>query len=469
MKRVFPLIPAVAALCIVFCGLEARCQPDTAPDTSAEPAQQPGEIPYTEQSDNELRLLNYILTEEAWHYRVFGLFRLERFTGDEADQAVLKALEDEAWQVRCFAIRAAVRRGLTIPEGKFDAESEPRVIRMAQRVEVAVDVEQVRKIAEKEMRSKVPERAILGIEIAVRSGDDKLRSRAKKRLGQVLTNIDNAVLVTIGDRLGALLGLDRQPATVEAWRQYIKTNGKNLSFPEFEPQTGQVREQPLAPIAMMDAKAFPEAVNYLDNLHQQDLETAVVIDGTGSMGHVIHRAQGQTNRLMLTLNDLAQSMKMGVIIYRDQGDRPMLEAVKLTDNIGKVRSFLFEVEASGGGDFPEAVYEGLSAMRQLNWSSKAVKQAVLITDAPAHEENMGTIKGMVKEMRSDGLTMHGLMVGRAPQMVDTLKKITNWGGGTLVPLEASDDLGKLVVRFIIDPKLHDTFDHLYDLYVELGM
>ena len=99
MKRVFPLIPAVAALCIVFCGLEARCQPDTAPDTSAEPAQQPGEIPYAEQSDNELRLLNYILAEEAWHYRVFGLFRLERFTGDEADQAVLKALEDEAYQL----------------------------------------------------------------------------------------------------------------------------------------------------------------------------------------------------------------------------------------------------------------------------------------------------------------------------------------------------------------------------------
>ncbi|MBX2852801.1 MAG: VWA domain-containing protein [Phycisphaeraceae bacterium] len=430
---------------------------------------QVGDIPYGEQSAEEADLLLYLLTEDAWHYRCFGLFRLERYTGEEVDKAILEALSDGAWQVRSFALRAAARRGVEVPAGLFDKEPQARVIRMAQRVEVPVDPRQVARIAEKEMRSKVPERAVLGIEVAARSGDGRLQGKAKKRLGQLLQGMTPAVMVTIGDRLAELLDIQPAPTTLRAWQQKIEAGGKGLRFPEFQPLTDAIRAQPIAPIAEMDKATFTEAVDYIDTLHKQDLQIAVMIDGTGSMGSAIAKAQGQTNRLMLTLNDLAQSMEMGVVVYRDQGDTPMLEAVQMTDKIGKMREFLFKVQAKGGGDAPEAVYEGLSALGQLNWSSKATKQAVIITDAPAHEENMKAIENMVKEMRGYGITLHALMLGRSKPTTDCLKSITGWGGGTLKPLSETGDLAKTVIHYVIDPKMHETFDHLYDLYVEMGM
>lgn len=432
-------------------------------------AAEPGEIPYSEQSAKELDQLLYLMQEEAWHYRCFGLFRLERFTGEEVNAAILKALSDKDWQVRCFALRAAARHGVSVPEGAFDKETEARVIRMAQRVEVPISPVQVKRVAEKEMRSKMPERAVLGIEIAARSGDDKLESMAKRRLGQLLQGMTPAVQVTIGDRLAALLGIKPAPQTLQAWEQVIEKKGANLRFPEFEPLTEAIRAQPISPIAQMDAKAFLEAVDYIDTLHKQDLQIAVLIDGTGSMGSVIAQAQGQTNRLMLTLNDLAQSMEMGVVVYRDTGDRPMLEAVQMTDKVSKVRSFLFEVKAQGGGDFPEAVYDGLSALMQLNWDSVTVKQAVIITDAPAHEENLKSIETMVKGMRKDGLTIHALMLSGHPQTKACLEMISKAGGGTLKPMSQAGDLAKTVLHYVVDPKMHETFDHLYDLYVEMGM
>lgn len=428
-----------------------------------------GKIKYADQDDLELRTLTYLLEAKAWHYRCFGLLRLERFVGDEVDQVILNALKDKEWQVRCFAIRAAARKGVSIPAGTFDQETEPRVIRMAQRIEVGLPENLVRKIAERELASRTPERVVMGIEIAVRSGDEKLIEKAKKRMGQLLQQMNNAVLVTVGDRLAELLGIGQAPTSVDAWKRYIEGAGKSLKFPDFDPMTQSIKDEALAPLAKMDRKAFVLAVDYFDQLHEQDLEIVVVIDGTGSMGSVVYRAQAEVNRLMLILNDLSNSMKMGVVVYRDKGDKPMLEATKLSGDTGKVRKFLFDVVAKGGGDFPEAIHEALYALPQFNWSSDTVKQAVIIADAPGHEEHMPKIQEIVQQMASDGLTTHTLMVGGNEQTKACLGKIAGWGSGSMHTLAESDDLGKMVIRFSIDEKLHESFDHLYDLYADLGL
>lgn len=438
------------------------------PMPTAEPQSPAGEVPFWSQGFREIKTLEYMLTAEAWHYRVFGLMRLERFQGETVAGCIVRAMDDPAWQVRCFALRAAARNDVQVPEGKFDLEPEARVIRMAQRVGVPVALEQVRRIAGKEMRSRTPERVVLGIEIAARSGDEKLLKTAKGRLSDLLMKMNSAVLVTVGDRLAELMQVPAM-SSVSAWQHRLKNQGGGLSFPEFEPINDAIKGQPIAPIAEMGGEDFLHTVDYLDTMHTQDLQIGVIIDGTGSMGHVIHRAQGQTNRLMLTLNDLAKSMEMGVIIYRDEGDDPMLEAVQMTDKLSKVRGFLFKVEAKGGGDFPEAVYEALYAARKLDWSSKAVKQAVLIADAPAHEENLAEIKNTATALKKSGVTVNTLIIGSNPETKKTLEHVAKWGGGEMMPLAQGDDLAKLVFHLVIDEKMHTTFDHLYDLYVEMGL
>lgn len=43
-----------------------------------------------------------------------------------------------------------------------------------------------------------------------------------------------------------------------------------------------------------------------------------------------------------------------------------------------------QMSASGGGDFPEAVTDGLFELSRLNWRENSRKVAVLIGDAPPH-------------------------------------------------------------------------------------
>lgn len=469
LTRRLTVLGAVAFLCATTVNSLAQDAPAEEPPPAAEEANHPaGQVPYASQSDQEARLLTMLLTAEAWHYRCFGLLRLERFVGDEVEAHLLTALGDAHWQVRCFAIRAAVRKGVAIPEGQFAQEDEPRVIRMAQRAGVPIPIETVQQYAEREMRSRVPERIILGIEIAASSGDERLVAAAKRRTGQLLNGMDNTIHVTIGDRLAALLGIPPQ-SSADGWRQVLEQQGRNLQFPEFEPQNEAMIAEPIAPIAQFNTDQFTAIINYLDALHEQDLEVVVVIDGTGSMGHVIQRAQAQTNRLMLILNDLARSMRMGVVIYRDRGDRPGLQTQALDNDIMAVRRFLFQIEASGGGDFPEAIYEGLGAVYGMGWSRDANKQIIIVGDAPAHEENMDGIRGQASELGGNGIPVHTLVVGANAETVQCLEQIAEWGRGRSVTLEASQDLGKTVLHFAIEENMHESFDHFYDLYVKLCM
>src|SRR5688572_27552322 len=42
-----------------------------------------------------------------WPIRAFGLLRLERYCGRELSELVASGIADDAWQVRCFALRQA--------------------------------------------------------------------------------------------------------------------------------------------------------------------------------------------------------------------------------------------------------------------------------------------------------------------------------------------------------------------------
>lgn len=430
-----------------------------------------GSTPYSTQKDDEKQLLEHALMSDEWHYKVFGLFRLERFVGKEVDEHILKALKDEDWQVRCFAIRTAIRKGVEIPEVTFDEETEPRVIRIAQRLEVPIDLEQVIDVAEDELRSREPERIVLGIEIASRSGDEKLLAGAKKRLSQLLKKMNTAVLVTVGERLEKLLGVDYSLDTLYEWQNYIKRHGHVLEFPEFVSRIKDIRAEDMSPIARLDAKGFAQVIDYFDGLSQKDLELMIGIDGTGSMGGVITQAQAQTNRLMLTFNDLANSMEMGFVIFRTHSDRPMLQGQPLTDNLGKLRSFLFEVEAKGGGPKPEAIYEALGAMSKVGWSKGAVGQIIIIADEPAQSVTLPDIRTAATSFRERGIPVHCVVAGYDERAKDSFEGIAQWGGGVCIELNdtETEDLGKVIIGLLVEDKVRPSFDHLYDLYIDLGI
>ncbi|MEN8239637.1 MAG: PKD domain-containing protein, partial [Actinomycetota bacterium] len=106
--------------------------------------------------------------------------------------------------------------------------------------------------------------------------------------------------------------------------------------------------------------------------------------------------------------------------------------------------------ASGGGDYPEAVYSGLfTAFDQLDWRLNASKVAILIGDAPAKdpEPNTGyTLDQMAaRALEVDPVNVYPIAIGSGP--VASFQAIADATSGVLLQSTASN-LGETILEAI---------------------
>ncbi len=121
------------------------------------------------------------------------------------------------------------------------------------------------------------------------------------------------------------------------------------------------------------------------------MEMVFVLDTTGSMGGLL---TGAKERIWGIINEVMQtsklsSVKVGLVAYRDRGDRYITQVLPLTEDLDKVYSTLMDYEAQGGGDEPEDVRRALAeGVSQAGWSLTSPGNAqilFLVGDAPPHE------------------------------------------------------------------------------------
>lgn len=121
---------------------------------------------------------------------------------------------------------------------------------------------------------------------------------------------------------------------------------------------------------------------------RQKLDLAFVMDSTGSMGSYITTARANIKSIVDEIITSSNSdVRVAYIEYRDhppQDQTFVTKAHDFTDSISTMKSWLDASHASGGGDTPEAVAEGLFQTTKLTWSQTSTKIAVLISDAPPH-------------------------------------------------------------------------------------
>ena len=144
------------------------------------------------------------------------------------------------------------------------------------------------------------------------------------------------------------------------------------------------------------AKKFQQGINLFNIKKNCDVSNVVeavfLVDGTGSMGDEI-------NYLKVDLNDVIEKVKannsnitlrLGSVFYRDkdQGDLYVTRKSDLSEDVTKTIDFIKLQNADGGGDYPEAVDEGLEvAINDMKWSENArTKIIFLILDAPPHQK-----------------------------------------------------------------------------------
>lgn len=130
------------------------------------------------------------------------------------------------------------------------------------------------------------------------------------------------------------------------------------------------------------------------------VDICFTVDATGSMGDEISFLKEDMMHIIQGLQKASpcSEIRVGSVFYRDLGDEYVTRKIDFTPYIENALMFIGDQNAGGGGDFPEAVQEGLRVSNEeLNWSNDAVaKINFLILDAPPHAQEQVKIQEQIR-------------------------------------------------------------------------
>ncbi len=202
------------------------------------------------------------------------------------------------------------------------------------------------------------------------------------------------------------------------------------------------------------------------------LEIVFVFDSTGSMDSVLSAAKRRIFRMVEVLNALVPSARIGIVTYRDHGatEQYVTRAVPVTHDVYRVMNFMHTIEANGGGDFAEAVLDGLKEATSQRWQSNSRRVVVLIGDAPPHKEDEAAIRNMLASFARGEATVHTIASAEDrrkrtanPDTKRTFEAIAKTGKGQFSMLEAEDTILTQVLSLAFGPEYRKDLEEIYAL------
>ncbi|RZJ40260.1 MAG: VWA domain-containing protein [Brevundimonas sp.] len=127
----------------------------------------------------------------------------------------------------------------------------------------------------------------------------------------------------------------------------------------------------------------------------------MVIDATGSMGDEMEYLKREIASIMASLAERHPGVdtRIGLVVYRDNGDQYVVRDFPFTSNVGELVRQLEAQRADGGGDYPEAVDQALARAMDYPWRDNAVRSLVLVADAPPHDDRIAATWAQVQAAR----------------------------------------------------------------------
>jgi len=180
----------------------------------------------------------------------------------------------------------------------------------------------------------------------------------------------------------------------------------NVNFDAFVAYRDGLAQQPgLPPFTPAEQQSARQAAQ--TRLGASTLDVALVIDTTGSMGDEITYLQTEFDALTTALAARFPTVpqRWAVVAYRDVGDDYVVRSVDFSSNLSQVRASLGQLQAGGGGDYPEAPEQALAAAATLNWTSQA-RLVFWVADAPPHAENAPALADAVRTLAARGVSVN---------------------------------------------------------------
>ncbi|NPV00148.1 MAG: VWA domain-containing protein [Brevinematales bacterium] len=130
------------------------------------------------------------------------------------------------------------------------------------------------------------------------------------------------------------------------------------------------------------------------------IDIVFLMDTTGSMGDEIEKLCNtiySINERIVKISKGNILARFGMVLYRDDTDDYLTKEFPLTDKFDSFYGFLMGVDANGGGDYPEAMLDGIKKTLALNWNNNSIKLVFLVTDAPAKLKSLLELTGLAQE------------------------------------------------------------------------
>lgn len=204
-----------------------------------------------------------------------------------------------------------------------------------------------------------------------------------------------------------------------------------------------------------------EILSYVAKQGIGEIDLVFLVDETGSMGAYIEEVKRRLLEIIESIRvaPLCRSLRLGLVSYRDHPpqDRSFASrVVPLTDDISAIKKGVQRMEASGGGDGPESVTDGLYDIVRLGWRTNAARVVVWVGDAPPHgvePEGDGFPQGcpcghhwyaQAENAREMGIVIHA--VGCLPTLreyrgaEDVFKTVASTSRGLYLPLSEASRL-----------------------------
>ncbi len=173
-----------------------------------------------------------------------------------------------------------------------------------------------------------------------------------------------------------------------------------------------------------------------------DLDLVFVMDATGSMRDEIADVQRSMLSIIRVLEQLAPSLQVGFVAFKDRTDPYVTQAYPLNPmtatNLKRIQGFVRSLHAHGGGDKPEPVGAALRVAVQMKWRPNALGRIVVIGDAPAHSPDWKRTFELAAGFRrssppgNPNRRVSGIFTGNNRPGRDFYTRLARAGGGDLI-------------------------------------
>ena len=242
-------------------------------------------------------------------------------------------------------------------------------------------------------------------------------------------DLGNRVVVRVLDQVGHPVAGARVTVTAEGGTRARRlvteagTDGRLALFPsyDFGPDAGLMRVAVSEPGGGRPSRTRTVAVGRSADAvvevrlpirvaeRPRALDLAFVIDVTGSMGDELRYLTDEFESIVERVEARypGVDLRFGLVAYRDRGDQFVVRRYDFTRSAQEMRQRLGALEATGGGDYPEAMDEALEAALDLDWrTGSAARVAFLVADAPPHADRTDRTLDAVREARARGLRIY---------------------------------------------------------------